>query len=419
MSIPRDDDDWDDQGLFPEKHWDAWTDFDTPWDEQHRDGPPHPSRGGVFGRKADRFLIRVMGVPREEVKDMSDREKAFEIREFRSKLTPEQRRGRRAEFERRLEEMTPEEREAARRSLRQRGITAKEEDVPLSERMGFGDDNDEEQEGEVGQDYWRRFRRFAQRRGDSRLSRDEMKVRLDRDRRRFERGQENKKDSFNAREQRRKNAWSRANHGQTVMEGHFHAEGEGMITGSVFSSAGHTKLFKKVIGFTSDEVEHERNTASKWALEEYGLDFTKARESQDKLIIDDLAVMEPFVIHENIDVVQKSGKGSALLYAGGYKVTITASSVDLGGEHEGESAKCGNMLLYGHYYIDRGTGNPISACLFTSRRMASPDNKGNVTFRLDLKDHYATSKAGAKGEGKMIVHHEVKGLVNVSSTLEF
>ncbi len=427
MSTPARDGDSYFDDLTPEKHWDGWTDFDTPWDREHRDGPPHPRHGGVFGRRADEVRIRRLGYSRGEVENMTPEEKRDEIREFKSKLTPEERRRRLERMEETLSEMTLEERRA-----RLRRLTSKKEDVPLSERMGFGSDDEEEEDDEdVGQrQFFRRVRRLARRRGDLTLGYDDMNERLEKDRNDFDRSQDtrvskfhNRQESraqvFKRRENRRKRAWNILHNGGRQLESHFHAEGEAKIAGSVLASEGQTKRYKTVIGFSDDEVDQERNAAAKWSVEEYGLDFTKARESGGKLIIDELAIMEPFVVHEDIDVVQKSGKGNALIYAGGYKITVTAASIDLGGEHEEESAKCGSILLYGHYFIDRGEGSPISACLFTSRRWAVPDSKGNATFRLNLNDHYSKSKLTAKGEGKMIINHETKGIVSVSHTLEF
>lgn len=403
MSTPKQDGDrgW---GLLPEPHWQGYTDFDHPWQEEQWDGPPDPRRGGVFG-PLDAFLMRFGRSP-AELEDMSESRKRAEARRMRAFMN-----------------MTPEERRERLRELEMTGITK-----PLSEQMGL--DEEDGEESKVDQQYWRRFRRRAWGKGDLALNKQQMEGRLEKDRNdfkglqdkretNFRNRQQSRFDSFNKREQRRKDAWNQLHPGDPI-SAHFHAEGEARLakTESVFSSVGHDTLFKKVIGFDADQMVAERNAAAKWALDKYGLDFCKAREQGDKLIIEGLGVMEPFVIHENIDMVQKSGKGDAIVYAGGQKVTITASEVTFGGDHTKEKGRNGDILLYGHYFIDRDD-SPVSACLFESRKVASPNAKGDVTVRLDLLDHYVVeSKAAARGEGKMTISHE-DGKVCVANTMEF
>ncbi len=371
-------------------------------------------------------------------------------------LRGEMRAGRTGFTEEEIRRMTPEQRQQlAVRLLAERG--EEEEDAlgpplpPRDEERRFRggvridkryDDYSDDDEEPIDQAV---PRRRGLRGPDWMLTKEAFEERLGQDRSRFSDRQGGRAERFNARQreretrfsarvQKRKIRWDKVRRRlrMSVSEafgGRYSAEGSGRleVSESVFSPNTHKKLFKTIIGFSEDHMAAEKNEAMDWAKRKFGLNFmTASKRGNNKLVLkskDDreVAVMSPFVIHPEIEMVGGHDDNDTL-YAGGYIFEITAlNGVDLGGRSSkfAKFAKCGSVLLYGDYYIEHnGESDCISAVHFASSKAALPDEDGNVTIALDLRDNYAKTPKTSKGQGKMIVERDGK-TVTVSNSLKF
>ena len=383
--------------------------FDHYWYNEGK--PPMPptepgTRGGplsdVFGfLMRERRAGRLREVTEEEIKRMTP-EQREQLAQRLLEFEEEEEEGEGPEFPPRPEE----EEEAERRFGRRRRLFR-----PRVDEDKYGDDDEEP---------------IGIRRPDFMLGNKRFNQRLTKDREAFEGRQNRRNDRFDDREKRRRKRWAalRRLRGARV-DGHYNAEGSGAVkpAESVFSPDSHSKLFKRIIGFTDDHIEEERSEAIGWARRKFGLDFSDAKKRGKKLVLSmagrEVATMSPFVIHPEIEM-SGGHHDKDTTYAGGYIFEITApAGIDLGGKSATKVGKCGSIMLYGDYYIEHnGDGNNISAVHFDSMKAAVPDEDGNVTIALDLRDNFGKTVKSSKGRGKMIVERD-GDKATVSNSLKF
>ena len=156
-------------------------------------------------------------------------------------------------------------------------------------------------------------------------------------------------------------------------------------------------FYKKVLRFTEEEIDRDREAAMQFFSDTYGLDFTNIEPNKQGQRTLGNATFEPFTLPYNLTFVFNSwlvnGRARTRCFPagnGGYHIRFTGTMM-LHGEYGGEEGKlviAPDRLFYQHQYVYEACkqqGIIFQIGLFAPLRILASDPGGFIVFNYQVR----------------------------------